>query len=191
MPVDRRWLVVLAPAALSFVVGAIALPRPQGVLAEQAAFDRSTLTGVTTTPTTPKQPLDVTLARAIQLRGFDGPTAAVSRGGRIDAALHLGVQSVVDGDWQIFVHIDSKDGPAFRINGDHAPLNARYRTGLWQPGEFLVDRFSVVVPVAAPAGVYDVQVGFFRGDKRLPVTGGDRSRADADDRVKVGSIVVE
>ncbi len=189
---DRRWLVVLSTPVLAFIVGVLALPRPQGVLAEQTAFDRSTLSDVVTkTPSTPTTPLDVTFGKAVQLRGFDGPTTALSRGGRFKGVLHFAPQAVLDSDWQVFVHLDAKDGAAFRINADHWPVSGRYRTGLWQVGESIVDRFEQTIPVAAVAGVYDVWVGLYRGDVRLPVSGGDRSRVDADNRVRVGTVVIE
>lgn len=189
---DRRWLLVLATPLLAWGIGAIALPRPTGVIAEQAAFDRTSVAdAVSTTPKTPAAPVDVTLGKVIQLRGFDGPPQALSRGARWSGALHFAALAVVDNDWQVFVHVDAADGTAFRMNADHWPVGGRYRTGLWRPGEHVVDRFQETVPVGAPAGVYDVWVGLYRGETRLPVTGGDRSVVDADNRVRVGRIVVE
>jgi hypothetical protein len=189
---DRRWLVVLATPALAWVVGIAALPHPQGVAAEQAAFDRSTVTDVVgPIPALPQKKADATFGGIIQLRGVDLPEVALSRGARLGVTLHFAPVAVIDGDWQVFVHIDAQGSASSRINADHWPAGGRYRTGLWQVGEHIRDRFEQTIPRGAPAGVYDVWVGFYRGETRLPVTSGDRGVVDADNRVKVGTIVVE
>jgi hypothetical protein len=55
-----RWGVVVAVPLLALLVGVIALPRPQGLIAEQLAFDRSKLgDAVSQMPTKPRRPLDV------------------------------------------------------------------------------------------------------------------------------------
>lgn len=189
-----RWLVIVAVPVLSYVVGLVALPRPTGVLVEQRDFDRSTLgTAFSTTPTTPRRVVDLTLGGAVVVRGADLPEAALSRGARLPLKVHLGVTAALDGDWQLFVHIDLREG-TFRIHGDHWPLRGQYKTGLWLPGEFLVDTWEGTVPMDAPAGDYDVWVGLYRGDERLPVstTATANPRAfDDDDRVNVGSVTVE
>lgn len=189
----RRWLLVLATPALAWTVGAIALPRPRGVVAEQVAFDRSTVKdAVSTTPTTPRRPLDVTLGGVVRLTGADLPDAALSRGSRLPVGLHFSVLGAVDSDYQVFVHIDAQGlSTPFRIHADHWPVGGRYRTGLWQAGEFVVDRFEQTVPRTAPGGVYDVWVGLYRGDTRLPVSGGDTRLSDGEHRLKVGQIVIE
>jgi hypothetical protein len=188
---DPRALVVVGVPVVATLVGFVALPRPHGVTAAQQAFDRSALgPAVSTTPTTPARPVDVTLGDAIALRGADLPTAALSRGARLSFKLHFGVVAAVADDWQVFVHIDADDG-SFRINADHWPLRGAYRTPLWQKGEFVVDGFDVVVPGAAPAGTYTVRAGLYRGDERLPVTAGDRALHDGDNRVTLGAVVIE
>lgn len=188
---DPRWFVVVAVPVAAFAVGVVALPRPHGVDAEQRAFDRSSLgDAVTTTPTTPARPVDVTLGGVVTVRGVDLPTAALSRGARLPVKLHLAVVDPIAEDWQVFVHVDADDG-SFRMNGDHWPVRGAYRTTLWRKGEYVVDAFDVVVPTAAPAGNYTVRVGLYHGDERLPVTGGDRSRDDGENRIRVGTVVVE
>lgn len=191
MAVDRRWWLVLATPTLAFVVGGLALPRPQGIQAEHAAFDRKSVADVVSiTPQPVGVAVGAVLGGAIELRGVDLPTTALSRGARLQATLAFSAVGDVDSDWQVFVHIDAADGAAFRINADHWPAAGRYRTGLWQRGEHVVDRFEQTIPMNAPAGVYDVWVGLYRGDTRLPVTtpGG---RVDTENRVRVGQIVVE
>jgi hypothetical protein len=188
---DRRLIVVAAVPVVAVVVGLLALPHPRGVEAAQQSFDRSSLgAALSTTATTAQRPVDVTLGGVVQVRGADLPQAALSRGARLSAKVHFGVVAPVVDDWQIFVHVDADEG-GFRVNGDHWPARGKYRTTLWQVGEFVVDAFDVVVPTSAPAGTYTVWVGLYHGDERLPFSGGDRSATDGDNRVKVGTVVVE
>lgn len=121
--IDRRWLFVLATPALAWAVGLLALPRPQAVAAQQAAFDRSTLADVVSvTPTLPQTKADITFGGVIHLRGADIPDAALSHGARLGITLHVAPVAVIDGDWQVFVHIDPEGGAATtRINADHWP----------------------------------------------------------------------
>jgi len=190
-----RWGVVVAVPLLALLVGVIALPRPQGLVAEQMAFDRSKLgDAVSQMPTKPRRPLDVVpgvvLGDVVAVRGADLPDVALTRGKRLPVALHLGVNGTVDGDWQVFLHIDAQGGN-FRIHGDHWPLRGQYKSGLWRPGEFLIDRWEGTVPMDAPTGIYDVWAGLYRGDERLEITAGDPKVHDGDNRVNVGSITIE
>lgn len=188
---DRRLVVVVAVPVTALVVGLLALPHPRGIAATQQAFDRAALgAAVSTTAPTPQRPVDVTLGGAIQIRGADLPTAALSPGARLTAKLYFGVTAPVADDWQVFVHVDADEG-SHRMNGDHWPVRGNYRTTLWQRGEFVVDGFDVVVPTSAPSGTYTVWVGLYHGDDRLPFSGGDRSATDGDNRVKVGTVVIE
>jgi hypothetical protein len=190
-PEIGRWAVVVAVPVFAYGLGLIALPHPTGVEAEQRSFDRTSLgAALSTTPTTPKRVIDVTLGGTVVVRGADLPEIALSRGARLPVKTHLGVTGDVEGDWQLFVHIDAQGG-SFRIHGDHWPLRGQYKTGLWQPGEFLVDAWEGTVPMDAPAGDYDVWTGLYRGDDRMEVTAGDRKAVDADNRVRLGSITIE
>ncbi len=198
----KRWAVVVAVPVVAYVTGFVALPRPSGVAAEQREFDRSKLgNAVTTTPTTPGSVVEITLGSTLVLRGADLPPTSLSRGARLPIALHFAVPggnvSGAEGDWQVFLHIDSENG-SYRIHGDHWPVRGLYKTPFWRPGEFIVDKWEGTVPMDAPAGIYDVYAGLYRGDDRLEVTAGNRQRSpsgglvvDADDRVRVGQVTIE
>ena len=187
---DRRILFVVATPLFAWLVGAIAMPHPRGVTAELQAFDRGALKDVIlAAPRPPSHVVNATLG-GIKILGADLPKRALSRGERLPVTLYFEVVEAVEADWQVFVHVDAKDG-RYRLNGDHYPAGGRYRTGLWQVGEHIADRFERAVTGAMPAGEYDVWIGFYRGQERLPFRGGDRSATDGENRVRVGSIVLE
>lgn len=185
----QRFGPLLFTPLLAWGVGVVALPQPRGIDAEQAAFDRSGLTDVIRDQVTPRHPVRATLGD-VDILGADLPDHALSRGARATFTVYFSPRAPLDRDWQVFVHIDAKDGRS-RLNGDHYPAGGRYRTTLWRAGEVIADRFERVITPNLPAGDYDVWVGFYRGDDRLPFRGGDRSVTDGDNRVRVGTIVVE
>jgi hypothetical protein len=188
---DLRIVVVAATPLASLVVGLAARPEPRNTASEERAVDRTTLGDVVSRqPPTPQKMVAVTLGDRVQLRGADLPTAALSRGERLAATLHWQALAAIEEDWQIFVHIDADDG-GFRMHADHYPAHGRYRTSAWQKGEFIADAFDVVVPTAAPAGLYTVWVGLYRGETRLPFSAGDPGKTDGSHRIKAGVIVVE
>lgn len=188
-PKAFQWAVLLFVPVLAFVVGAIFLPRPVPAEVERRQLDRSSLgDAVSTTRPTPNTPADVELGRALRFIGADVPEQA-KPGSRVTIDFYFEVQKELDRDWQMFVHIDRREGP-YRIHGDHFPVEGKYQTSLWQKGEFVKDHFVKLVPFDAPAGTYDIWVGFYIGNDRLPVTGGDKELHDGSNRVRAGVLRV-
>lgn len=184
-----RWAVVLAVPVMAFVVGAIALPRPSAAGATKASAEVSELTGVVSrVPPQPRSRVDAVLGNAIRVHGADLQTP-VSPGDALALRFYFESVAGLDQDWQVFLHIDAKQG-AYRIHGDHFPARGKYSTTLWQKGEVIADEWKGAVPRDAPRGAYDVWLGFYVGDDRLPFTSGDSAVHDGVDRVRVGTIEV-
>lgn len=187
----QRWAVVLAVPVVAFVVGAIALPRPSASGASRPGGSAEQLAGVVSrAPPQPRSKIDAVLGNAVRVHGADLPSAAVASGDPLTLRCYFESLAGLDQDWQIFLHIDAKLG-SFRIHGDHFPAGGRYSTTLWQKGEVIADQWTGTVPRDAPAGSYDVWLGFYIGDDRLPFTGGDDAVHDGVDRVRVGTIQVK
>ena len=181
-----------AVPALAFVVGVVALPRPVAVESDgRPAVDPAELAGVVSrTPPQPSSRVDAVLGNAIRVHGADLPKAAVAQGDKLELRFFFESLAGLDEDWQIFLHIDAKQG-GFRIHGDHFPARGRYSTTLWQKGDVITDEWSTTVPRDAPSGTYDVWLGFYVGEERLPFTGGDAAAHDGADRVRVGTLTIQ
>lgn len=187
----ERWLTVASVPALAFIVGAIALPRPLPVSAEKDDVDREALgAAVSRIRPHPKSAVEAELGEVVKVLGADLPEAALSRGARLPIRFYFEGKGEMERDWQIFVHIDAKSGSS-RLHGDHFPVRGKYQTTLWQPGDFVADDWSMIIPRDASTGVYDVYVGFYIGEERLEWSGGTPSVHDGKNRVRVGSIVIE
>ena len=187
----ERWLTAASVPVLAFIVGAIALPRPVPVSAEKEDVDRESLgAAVSRIRPQPKSAVNAELGDVVKVLGADLPEAALSRGARLSIRSYFEALGEMERDWQIFLHIDAKTG-ATRLHGDHFPARGKYQTTLWQPGDFIADDWSMIIPRDASAGVYDVFIGFYIGEERLQWSGGTASAHDGKNRVRVGSIVIE
>ncbi|MBN1772611.1 MAG: DUF2142 domain-containing protein [Deltaproteobacteria bacterium] len=80
----------------------------------------------------------------------------------------------ITGDYEVFVHVD---GMGDRINGDHDPAEGLYPTRYWRPGDFVIDRQKLRIPFFARPSreptAYQMYVGLFRGESRLPLAEGE------------------
>jgi hypothetical protein len=80
-------------------------------------------------------------------------------------------------DYTVFVHLYDENGELL-ATGDGPPMNGAFPTGLWQPGDAIVDTHAIPVADAAllTAGTFSVGVGLYdlnTGD-RVPAFQGDR-----------------
>lgn len=137
----------------------------------------------------PKAP--VIWDRKLELIGWDIP-ARVDRGKKFTVTMYYKVNQPVGGKWKSLMHFD---GP-LRFNGDHWPIDDRCPTGTWQPGDYIVDRFTVSAGGKTfPTGKYDLWVGFFTGTapnwKNMTVSQAPSDMRDTADRVKITSIILE
>jgi hypothetical protein len=75
-------------------------------------------------------------------------------------------------DYTAFAHLVDAEGHGW-AGDDHQPYEGGYPTSAWGVGEMVRDTFTLTIPSHAPAGLYDVQVGWYdsHGQERLPVGG--------------------
>ena len=94
------------------------------------------------------------------------------------------VKRRVAGSWKIFLHVD---GQGLRLNGDHVPVEEKYPVHMWEAGDVVLDRQPLRVPANFRAGRYTFYIGFFSGERRLPVTKGQQ---DGNDRAIAGHLTI-
>ncbi len=128
---------------------------------------------------------------AIELVGARIPKK-VPRGSSFDVTLIFKVTAPIGGSWKILAHFDHG---GTRFQGDHDPIRGRCATSFWQPGDYIVDTFTVQAGNSGfNAGAYDVWIGFFTGTnpnwRNMTVTTAPAGLKDGNNRVKVGSVVL-
>jgi eukaryotic-like serine/threonine-protein kinase len=70
--------------------------------------------------------------------------------------------------YTVFIHVVDQDGRML-TQRDQPPLGGSRPTDSWQAGERLLDPYNLSIPSHASPGSYQVLVGLYRGDSRLPV----------------------
>ncbi len=86
-------------------------------------------------------------------------------------------QRALETDYTAFAHLVDGEGRGW-AGEDHQPHGGLYPTSAWGAEEMVRDTFTLTVPADAPAGLYDVQVGWYdpATQERLPVAGGTSQR---------------
>ncbi len=98
--------------------------------------------------------LDCTVVRA-RLAGFQFEEREVSPGGRINLSLYFEALGRMRQDLFFLVVPEPPEDirAGTRFHGNHYPLNGRYHTNQWNPGERIEDSLSIVVPRTIRRGV--------------------------------------
>jgi 4-amino-4-deoxy-L-arabinose transferase-like glycosyltransferase len=117
--------------------------------------------------------ISATLGSQISLVGYNLDASQFSPGQSIQLELVWQSQALAGDSYTVFVHLLDASG-ALRGQKDNPPVNGAYPTTLWQPGEFVVDRYELALPPDLPPGEYTLQVGMYLAGsgQRLAVSGG-------------------
>jgi hypothetical protein len=89
-------------------------------------------------------------------------------------------------DYQVFVHLLGAE-PEPVAQGDGPPLMGDYPTGVWAPGEVVVDPHSIVLPVDVAPGQYRLLVGMYSLETlvRLPRLDGAGDSIEIPDAIEL------
>ena len=115
------------------------------------------------------KPARASFGDQISLLGFEAADS-LSPGDEFDVVLYWEAQRSPEDDYVLFVHL--VDGEGRVVAGhDGPPLDGRYPTSAWLPGEIVPDARHLVLDSDAPAGAYWLRVGMYRWPslERLPV----------------------
>jgi len=123
-------------------------------------------------------PLQVNLNNLIILEEARLPQTTLRPGSTLPLTLRWRALQPIAQRYTVFVHLLS---PAQQMIAQHdsEPLNGMSPTTTWQAGEIIVDPHQLTIPIGAAAGTYQLRVGLYTGDARLPVI--DAGRAQVSD----------
>jgi hypothetical protein len=139
----------------------------------------------------------------IRLLGWSMDDRTVSRGKKLRIYLYFKAIKASRSSYKIFLHMDRA---GHRIHGDHWPLAVSkgkdgkhcigcYQSDHWLPGDIVVDSFERDVPLGAPSGETDLNMGLYnpQNDKRMKIERWDEKRvrySGNDNRARIGSFIV-
>ncbi len=109
---------------------------------------------------------DVEFGERIMLLGYD--PELLDNG--LELVLYWRAERPLDQNWTVFVHL--VDGVGNLVaQQDSWPRNGQYPTSVWDQGEVVDDRHSLVFPSNLPDGDYQVLIGLYsvESGERLPV----------------------
>ena len=123
------------------------------------------------------------LGEHVTLAGYEAPGSA-SPGTGFDVTLYWEPLQPPGDDYVVFVHLLGVDGQLVASH-DGPPMEGRYPTQAWLPGDIVPDVHHIALGPNIPAGTYHLQAGMYRWPsmERLPVW--DEDGVEQPDRVVV------
>ena len=114
----------------------------------------------------PDHPLEASFGAPplTRLLGYD-ISGELTPGGTLMLTLYWQAQHPSDVSYKVFVHLIGADGRPM-AQGDDFPLAGQRPTTSWQPGEIIIDPYTIHLPATMPPGDYPLRIGFYD-----PVTG--------------------
>jgi hypothetical protein len=136
------------------------------------------------------QTVNVRADNGSELVRYDLANTALARDDEVQLTLHWRALAPSSANYTVFVHLLDAAGQ-LRAQKDAQPLNGVRPTSAWQPGEWLEDQYSFLVPADAPTGAYTLAVGLYDGvtGKRLPLRDAT-GQPLADDRLLIEGLTI-
>jgi hypothetical protein len=136
-------------------------------------------------------PVNANLGNKVELAGYQLTTDAASPQSGIlitapNTALRLTlywrVLAPMEISYTVFTHLLDANGQLW-AQKDNPPVRGSYPTTEWKADETIVDKYDIVIPLDAPTGQYELEVGLYdvTTGQRLPLL--DETGQRQDERV--------
>lgn len=140
-------------------------------------------------------PVNALFEDRVKLLAYSVDKQQAKPGETIAMTLYWECLAPVDGDFKIFVHLDSTKA---RKTFDHYAVGGLYPTSNWKKGEVIKDEMAINLDQSFPAGPAKMWLGFFdatawkdqKQNVRLGVKDAGSLRADKADRLLVTAFMV-
>ncbi|MBN2360184.1 MAG: carbohydrate-binding family 9-like protein, partial [Deltaproteobacteria bacterium] len=146
----------------------LALGCPRG----QGSYHSVTWQGGSVKSTKAQAPTGAPIAifdRRIQLWRAQVEPAEASPGETVTLHLWFVAQRDLFDDWQVFVHGQVAGGELNQVQDDHLPLEGNYPTSRWRQGDIVEEQRRIPIPAGLVGRSLTFYVGFYSGERRLPV----------------------
>jgi len=113
----------------------------------------------------------IAIGDRIRLIGFDLASDQLVPGSAIDFTLHWQTQySMLNGDILLARVVDEQGKVVVQL--DAVPTDGVRPTQSWQPGEVIIDRHQLMLPVTTPPGQYTLWIGLYNSGSLEPISAG-------------------
>ncbi len=141
-----------------------------------------------------RSPQHVLMARwpGLALTGYDLDRLSFKPGATVYLQLWWQASSAIATDWTVFTHLlgpAKADGSIVWAGQDARPGQGSAPTTTWAAGDLILDEYQIQVPLDAPAGDYQIEVGLYdlAADARRAIL----SDPAGQDHLIIGTIRVE
>jgi hypothetical protein len=103
--------------------------------------------------------------------------------------LYWRVLTPMETSYTVFTHLLDANGQLW-AQKDNPPVRGSYPTTEWRVGEMVVDKYDIVIPLDAPSGHYELEVGLYDATtgQRLPLL--DKRGQKQNERVLLSDRIV-
>jgi len=144
---------------------------------------------LSTSPIAVPRQLSARLGNYLTLLGVDVRTPRVRRGQSIEVAVVLRGDQRIPAGYKLFAHLRMPGGPF--ANGDHDFISGLLPPQRLRPGSYVRDVTRIAVPASFPVGRATLQLGLFRRNERMPVSGDAQVALVAERALQVATIDIE
>lgn len=143
----------------------------------------------------PDYQMEINWDNKIQLLGYDLDVSAYKPGEAVHLTLYYQGLNDMEENYTTFAHLLGSYNPAtggpLWSQDDSEPCRRGYPTPIWEVGEIIVDTFTLLIPADAPAGDYQLAMGFYTWPtiERLPIL--DVSGQIVADSTVLGQVRIE
>lgn len=114
-------------------------------------------------------PLGVNLNNQIVLENARVSQSSYHPGDSVAVTLRWRSTQVNEQSYKVFIHLLTLDMGTLIAQRDIEPMNGLRPTNTWTPGEIINDPHQVLLPQNTPAGTYQIRVGLYASEGRMPV----------------------
>ncbi len=152
--------------------------RPEGVKVQSHSLPKAKI-----------QALDVDFNQQVTLRGYYFNTP-VKPDGFLNLTLIWQVETSIAVDFTVFVQLVDADNTIV-TQGDGKPQQGFYATPYWEPGEQILDSYTLPIGADTHAGQYDILLGFYEvgNGARLQIL--DEKGQFQNDHIRISGIEIQ
>ncbi len=110
------------------------------------------------------------------LLGYDLNKRIIRPGETVSVTLYWQAYVPPGRDYNVFLQFANLEGEIVAAN-DGAPYTQPWQTGRWQLGQVMQEVRALHIPADAAPGRYNIQMGVFGSEERLPIITEDASPA--------------
>lgn len=133
---------------------------------------------VSKSATKPSHPLDIKFGDQVTLIGYDSSADKFVPGEAVSITWHWRVDKAIGEGFRQFTHLVD-DKAVSRVNVDNNGLIRKaFPAGSWEAGTYVKDTQILKLPASWSSPKVLVYLGFWKGNKRLPITAGPKDNAN-------------